>query len=420
MRTMLMHCRACRLVVPVVVALVTSIWAGCSLEDPGVPALTSPSGFGTAVTLTAAPDSLPRNGSAQSVVTVTVRDSANTPAGGQRLTVSASVGTLSQDEIVTDGDGHATFAFIAPAASAVANEAQIQVVPVSDGGEAPLPRVLTITLTGVSNSTVPTPGFTFVPTTPEKNTSVRFDASATTDESVVCLDACTYGWTFGDGSTGTGRITSHTFTLPGTYTVTLTVTDSAGTSASTVSTVTVSDVAVPTVTLAVDPSPPLADQPATFTATTTVATGHGISSYAWTWGDGNSQTTSAPTVTKAYSEVGTYVPSVTVTDDLGQTATDSLQFTIVGSGVTAEFTHSPTNPTALTTAIQFNGVASTASAGTTIASWQWDFGDGSDVITTTDPTTAHTFDLAGIYIVRLTVEDSAGRTGTTTVTVTVL
>ena len=413
---MLIHCR---FVVPVVVALATSVWAGCSLENPGIPELTSPSGFSTAVTLTAFPDSLPRNGSAQSVVTVTMRDATNTPAGGQRLTVTASIGTLSQDEIVTDGDGHATFAFIAPPATTIGNSAQIQVVPVSEGTDTPLPRVLTITLTGVSNSTIPTPAFTFTPTTPEKSASVRFDASTTTDEGVVCLDACTYSWNFGDGSTSTGRIVSHVYATPGSRTVTLTVTDGAGTTASTASTVTVANVAAPTVTLAVVPSPPLALQPATFTATATAATGHGISSFFWTWGDGNSQTTFEPTVIKTYAVVGTYVPTVRVTDDLGQIATASLQLTIVGSGVTASFTASPTNSTTAN-AVQFNGVASSAPAGATITSWAWDFGDGTAVETNTTATTSHTFALARIYVVRLTVTDSEGRTGTITVNVTVL
>ena len=236
----------------------------------------------------------------------------------------------------------------------------------------------------------------------------------------MCLDVCTYGWSFGDGSTGTGRIVSRVFSTPSSRTVTLTVTDGAGTSASTASTVVVADVATPTVTLAVVPSPPLASQVATFTATATAATGHGISSYFWTWGDGNSQTTFVPTATKYYSEVGTYVPSVRVTDDLGQTATASLAFTIVGSGVTASFTVSPTNPTALTTDVNFNGVASSGPAGATITSWAWDFGDGTNVVTLDQPTTSHTFAVAGIYIVRLTVTDSEERTGTVTVTVTVL
>ena len=37
-----------------------------------------------------------------------------------------------------------------------------------------------------------------------------------------------YTWSFGDGTAGSGTIVSHTFTQPGTYTVRLTVTDSAG------------------------------------------------------------------------------------------------------------------------------------------------------------------------------------------------
>ena len=409
-----MKCRAGRLVALVVV-LAVSIGAGCSLDNAGIPGLTSPSGLSTAVTLIAVPDSLPRDGSAQSIVTVTVRNASNAPVGGQRLAVATNIGTVSQGEIVTDGDGHATFAFTAPVSGTVGNAARIQVVPISSGGDAATPRFVTITLTGVSNSTVPSPSFTVTPAAPEKNVAVRFDASATTDEGAACLDACTYNWTFGDGSTGTGRITSHTFSSAGTYTVVLTATDGAGTSASAALEVTVKDVAAPTVTLAVVPDPPLAGQVATFTATATPASGHGIIGYFWAFGDGNTQTTNGPTTTKTYSEVGTYVVTVTVTDDLGQTASVSRSFTIVSSGVTASFTSSPTDPTTATT-VQFNGVESTASAGATITAWEWNFGDGT---TATGVTASRQFAAAGTYVVRLTVTDSTGRTGTTTANVVV-
>ncbi len=407
-----MKCRAGRLVALVLGVLAVSIGAGCSVDDAGIPGLTSPSGLSTAVTLTAVPDSLPRDGSAQSIVTVTVRNASNAPVGGQRLTVAASIGTVSQGEIVTDGNGHATFAFTAPSSSAVAvgNVARIQVVPVSSGGDAATARFVTIALTGLSNTSVPSPSFTVTPAAPEKSVPVRFDASATADEGGACLDACTYSWAFGDGLTGTGRITSHTFASPGTYTVTLTVTDGAGSSASSATAVAVSNVAAPTVTLAVVPDPPLADQPATFTATATPATGHGISTYFWAFGDGSTQTTNGPTTTKTYSEVGTYVVTVTVTDDLGQTASVSKSFTIVSSGVTASFTSSPTTPTTADT-VRFNGVESTAPAGATITAWAWDFGDGN---TATGVTASRLFAAAGTYVVRLTVTDSTGRTGTTT------
>jgi 6-phosphogluconolactonase len=49
-----------------------------------------------------------------------------------------------------------------------------------------------------------------------------FNASTTTDIDGV---PAAYSWDFGDGETGSGQITAHTYAAPGTYTVTVTVTD---------------------------------------------------------------------------------------------------------------------------------------------------------------------------------------------------
>jgi PKD repeat protein len=54
-----------------------------------------------------------------------------------------------------------------------------------------------------------------------------FDASGSTDDH----DIASYGWTFGDGATGSGVTASHTFASAGTYTVTLLVRDTIGQSA---------------------------------------------------------------------------------------------------------------------------------------------------------------------------------------------
>jgi PKD repeat protein len=392
--------------------------AACTLEDGAGPSPTGPSEFALSVTLSATPDQLPRDGSSQSVVTITVRDESSRPVAGQRLNVSSSVGSISATDVVTSSNGQASLTFTAPGSGTVGNAALISVTPFGTNGGNALARTLSILFTGASNSTRPNPSFTWAPTSPEVNAAVRFDASATTDENAACFDACTYSWDFGDGSTASGRIVSHTYSAGRTYTVTLVVTDAAGTSASLAQSVVVAAVPAPTVTLSVSPNPPLVNQRATLTATANAATGHSITRYAWDFGDGTSQTSTTPTVTKTYSERGTYVVTVTVTDDMGQTGNASLPFTITGAGVTASFTTSPTGPL-IGQAVQFNGAASIGSAGSTITEWSWDFGDGGSA-TESGPTTSHAYAAKGSYTVRLTVTDSLGRTGTTTVQVSVV
>ena len=56
--------------------------------------------------------------------------------------------------------------------------------------------------------------------------TVSFDAEGSTDN----VGIVSYEWEFGDGTTGTGITTTHIYTEPGTYTVTLTVRDAAGNS----------------------------------------------------------------------------------------------------------------------------------------------------------------------------------------------
>ncbi|HEX4945354.1 MAG TPA: glycoside hydrolase family 44 protein [Blastocatellia bacterium] len=67
--------------------------------------------------------------------------------------------------------------------------------------------------------------------------AVNFNGSGSSDADGAIVS---YAWDFGDGTTGAGVTTSHTYTTAGTFTARLTVTDDKGASASVTSTITVS------------------------------------------------------------------------------------------------------------------------------------------------------------------------------------
>jgi hypothetical protein len=127
-----------------------------------------------------------------------------------------------------------------------------------------------------------------------------------------------YAWTFSVGSTGSGRETNHTFTVPGVYIVGLVVTDSNGARASSFYSVDVTDIGVtvsPRVTSATTGSA------VSFTAS---ATGGAGAPYNYTWSFGDGTMGYGASVQHAYSNTGTDTPTLVVTDRLGATNTTTL------------------------------------------------------------------------------------------------
>lgn len=424
MRAMFVKCRAGRLVALVVVALAFSIGAGCSLDDPSAPALTSPSGFSTAVTLTAFPDNLPRDGSSESIVTVTVRDASNRPVSGQRLSVSTDIGSVTESEVVTDGDGRATFAFVAPESSVSGIVALISVTPLGENADTVIARTLTIRFTGATNLTAPTPSFTMSPTAPVLRQTVVLDASATTDESVVCADSCTYSWNFDGEATATGRVVTYQFLAIRTYPITLTVTDAQGSSATLTQNLVVTQGTAPTASFTFSPTSPGLFETVRFTAEASRVgeTSRTITRYEWKFGDGESK--AGITESHTYSVLGSYPVVLTVTDSAGVQGTSTTIVTVV-EGVTATFTFS--NPVDGSLEVVFNAEESRGSDSgfggrNTISEYIWHFGipGSTDREETTSPIIRKTFPVAAIYTVTLTVEDSAGRRETSNQSVTVV
>jgi len=81
---------------------------------------------------------------------------------------------------------------------------------------------------------------------------------------------------------------------------------------------------------------------------------------------------------------------------------------------TAVATATPSS-VAIGQAVAFSGAASTDPDGT-IASYAWDFGDGTAA---TGATASHAYAASGSFVARLTVTDNAGSTGTTTIAISV-
>jgi len=143
--------------------------------------------------------------------------------------------------------------------------------------------------------------------------SITFNSSGTTGPSGQTLS---YAWNFGDGTTGNGVSPTHSYSSAGSFTVSLTVTDSVGGSstATTTATILAAPVANPG-----GPYTGTVGQTITFNGSGSTGPAGQTLSYAWNFGDGTAGTGVSPT--HSYSTAGTYTVSLTVTDTSGGTST---------------------------------------------------------------------------------------------------
>ena len=111
-------------------------------------------------------------------------------------------------------------------------------------------------------------------------------------------------------------------------TVTLRVTDMRGQSTQTTQTLNIAPGTPPTASFVYSPTAPHAGQTIFFTAEASRAVGaRRIVSYDWNFGSG--RTATGMTVAKGYDQLGSYVVTLTVTDDAGQAGTVSQTINVV-------------------------------------------------------------------------------------------
>ncbi len=197
-------------------------------------------------------------------------------------------------------------------------------------------------------------------------------------------------WNFDDGNTSTLKNPDFCYISPGTYNVTLTVSNSYG-SDSTSRMITIS-------------APPVAD----FTYDcmghfTDNSTGN-PTSWLWNFGDGATSTEKNPCHT--YISPGIYSVTLTVTNACGSDTLTRHDYIIATNQLpVASFTANKTMGSP-PRSVQFTDTSS----GEDIASWAWNLGDGG---TSTEPNPVYTYQNPGLYSVTLTVGNDGGTNSTT-------
>ena len=181
--------------------------------------------------------------------------------------------------------------------------------------------------------------------------------------------ASTYHWNFGDGNTSAATNPINTYTVPGTYTVTLKATNSTGTCADSIVKNSFIVISPPVAGYTATPDSGCVPLVVSFTSNSTSAL-FPITSYTWSYGDGNSNITAVPNTNNTYTLSGIYSPTISVQTGRGCTNTFVCTNCIrTGNAPVASFTISPDS-------VCYGSPIMPINTSTGATGWTWLFGDG--------------------------------------------
>lgn len=202
-----------------------------------------------------------------------------------------------------------------------------------------------------------------------------------------------FQWSFSDGGSASGASVQHTFAAPGSYTITLTVSNPQGCTDQITQSISI----FPSPTADFSFSGICESLPTQFTDLSTPDPGGTISQWLWDLGGliSNQQNPS-----RTFPAPGTYAVELIVENQNG--CTDTLVQQVIIPGPTQMAITAPNG--CENELLQFTD-NSTPPTGGTIASRTWDFGDGT---TSTQATPTHSYPNAGTYTIELVSINSFG------------
>lgn len=226
----------------------------------------------------------------------------------------------------------------------------------------------------VNFTTLPCPPVTAAGSVALNGSTATGNATGNSTDSIV--------WFWGDGNASSGPSATHTYAVPGVYTVLQVATNDCGSSDTLATTLTVCGAVVATILTNTN------GLTISFDGSSSVGA---ALSYSWSFGDGTTAQGATPVHT--YTSAGTYSVTLVVTDACGTVASTGTTLTVCPN-VNLGF------------AIVPNGNSFTFTASTSgLTNYQWDFGDGTFGA---GPVVNHSYTGPGNYTVILTATDDCG------------
>lgn len=232
-----------------------------------------------------------------------------------------------------------------------------------------------------------------------------YDTEFTDNSTITSGSIAQWSWDFDDGTTSTTQNPIHQYATDGTYNVTLDITSDNGCT----NTATIAVTVHPEAIADFSASSECQGNPTMFTNLSSVASGQ-ITTYGWNF-DNNQATSAQQNPMYSYTASGTFNVTLTIETDFGCSASTTLPVEVWPNPV----------PDFSVVDVCLEGVSvfldNSSIASGNIATYQWDFGDGSGTAAIANPT--YTYLTAGQFDVELTTTSDNGCVATTMVSTVV-